>query len=68
MNEKIATIEKNKTWVFMEFPKGKKVIGLKWSYKINVGWFVVDVVGNPGLLYSLGLNLLRYILFIPKAL
>ena len=24
MNEKIATIEKNKTWVFMDFPKGKK--------------------------------------------
>jgi len=35
MNEEIKLIEKNKTWELMDKPKGKKIIGFKWVYKIK---------------------------------
>ena len=33
MDDKIATIEKNKTWELVDLPKVKTVIGLKLIYK-----------------------------------
>eukprot|EP00253_Pinus_taeda_P028962 PITA_28962 len=33
MDEEINAIERNKTWDFIELPKGKEVIGVKWVYK-----------------------------------
>ncbi|XP_060675554.1 uncharacterized protein LOC132804986 [Ziziphus jujuba] len=33
MDEEIATIEKNDTWVLVDLPEGTDVIGLKWIYK-----------------------------------
>ncbi|XP_022876705.1 uncharacterized protein LOC111394888 [Olea europaea var. sylvestris] len=35
MNEEMSTIEKNKTWKLVALPEGKKIIGLKWVYKIK---------------------------------
>ena len=36
MNEEIDSIERNKTWELMDFPKGKECIEVKWVYKTNV--------------------------------
>nr|KYP72431.1 hypothetical protein KK1_005020 [Cajanus cajan] len=38
MKEELSMIEKNQTWILMEKPQGKKVIGFKWVYrtKLNV--------------------------------
>ena len=35
MDDKIATIQRNKTWELVNLPEGKDVIGLKWIYKIK---------------------------------
>lgn len=33
MEEKIAAIEKNKTWSLVDLPVENKAVGLKWIYK-----------------------------------
>ncbi|KAJ0941493.1 putative RNA-directed DNA polymerase [Helianthus annuus] len=35
MKEELNSIERNKTWSLVELPKGKKVIGLKWVFKLK---------------------------------
>jgi hypothetical protein len=35
MNQEIVSIEKNKTWDLVDFPRHKKSIGVKWVYKLN---------------------------------
>ncbi|KAK8935837.1 hypothetical protein KSP39_PZI013998 [Platanthera zijinensis] len=35
MQEEIAAITKNKTWVLVDRPKNKTIIGLKWIYKLK---------------------------------
>ena len=35
MDEEMNAIEKNKTRELVDFPKGKKFIGVKWVYKIK---------------------------------
>lgn len=34
MDEEISPSRKNKTWKLIDLPKGKKIIGLKWIYRI----------------------------------
>lgn len=36
MEEEIESINKNNTWELVEYPAGKKVIGLKWVYKTKL--------------------------------
>ena len=36
MKEEITTIENNKTWQLVDKPKGKKVIGVKWVYRVKL--------------------------------
>ncbi|XP_047159355.1 uncharacterized protein LOC124829824 [Vigna umbellata] len=36
MNEELAMIEKNQTWILMEKPQGIKVIGVKWVYRTKL--------------------------------
>ena len=38
MKEELSMIEKNKTWILVERPQDRKVIGVKWVYrtKLNV--------------------------------
>jgi len=35
MKEELQSIEKNGTWELVKLPKGKKVIGVKWVYKVK---------------------------------
>lgn len=35
MKSELSVIEKNKTWKLLELPKGRKLIGLKWDFKIK---------------------------------
>lgn len=35
MKEEIRMIEKNNTWEFVDRPKDKDVIGVKWVYKVK---------------------------------
>jgi len=35
MDEEMATLDVNATWELVVLPKGKKVIGCKWVYKIK---------------------------------
>lgn len=35
MQCEIDVMEKNKTWVLKDLPPGRKVIGLKWVYKVK---------------------------------
>ena len=35
MNKEIHALKTNQTWEFVDLPKGKKVIGSKWVYKIK---------------------------------
>ena len=35
MQEEITAIEKNNTWELTDLPPGKKVIGVKWVYKVK---------------------------------
>jgi Reverse transcriptase (RNA-dependent DNA polymerase) len=35
MKEELEALEKNKTWTLMSLPKGKKLVGCKWVYKIK---------------------------------
>ena len=35
MNAKIASTEKNNTWILVELPRGRKLIGLKWVLKVK---------------------------------
>lgn len=35
MQKEIATLTANKTWDLVSLPKGKKVVGHKWVFKIN---------------------------------
>lgn len=32
MHEEFLAIQRNKTWDFLDVPKGKKLIGLKWVF------------------------------------
>jgi hypothetical protein len=36
MNQEIDSIEKNKTWDLVDFPKHEKSIGVKWVYKTKL--------------------------------
>jgi hypothetical protein len=36
MNQEIDSIEKNKTWDLVDFPRHKKSIGVKWVYKTTL--------------------------------
>lgn len=36
MNQEIDSIEKNKTWDLVDFPRHKKSIGVKWVYKTKL--------------------------------
>lgn len=33
MKEEIEAIEKNNTWMLVDWPPNKEVVGLKWIYK-----------------------------------
>lgn len=35
MDAKMATIEKNSTWELIDWPKGAKVVGVKWVTRLN---------------------------------
>lgn len=35
MDKEMQSIEENKTWKLSELPPGKKVIGLKWIFKLK---------------------------------
>lgn len=35
MNLELASIEKNKTWTLVNLPKRRRVIGLKWVFKLK---------------------------------
>lgn len=35
MNEELATLELNQTWDLVPKPKDRKVIGLRWIYKVK---------------------------------
>jgi histone deacetylase 1/2 len=35
MDEEMATLDANRTWELVPLPKGKKVIGCKWVYKVK---------------------------------
>ncbi|WVZ53348.1 LOW QUALITY PROTEIN: hypothetical protein U9M48_004308 [Paspalum notatum var. saurae] len=35
MLEEMASIEENKTWTLVDLPKGQRVIGLKWVFKLK---------------------------------
>ncbi|XP_047309919.1 uncharacterized mitochondrial protein AtMg00820-like [Impatiens glandulifera] len=35
MKDEVSTIEKNSTWELVDLPDGKKIIGLKWVYKVK---------------------------------
>lgn len=36
MQQEIAALEKNQTWELTSLPKGKKLIGCKWDYKVKL--------------------------------
>ena len=36
MDQEIDTIQKNKTWEFVELPRGKKAIDVKWVFKTKL--------------------------------
>jgi hypothetical protein len=33
--EELGSIKENKTWSFIDLPRGQKVIGLKWVFKLK---------------------------------
>ena len=33
MSEEMESLQKNKTWELVKFPKGKKAIGCKWIFQ-----------------------------------
>lgn len=35
MNEEVKSIEKNKTWELVDLPQEKKLIGVRWVYKVK---------------------------------
>jgi Reverse transcriptase (RNA-dependent DNA polymerase) len=35
MKEELKALKKNKAWVIVQLPKGKKLVGCKWVYKIK---------------------------------
>ncbi|CAA6670425.1 unnamed protein product [Spirodela intermedia] len=35
MEEEMASIEENRTWSLVDLPYGRRVIGLKWVYKVK---------------------------------
>ena len=37
MNEEIESLHKNCTWILVEPPKGKKIVGCKWVFKKKEG-------------------------------
>lgn len=36
MDEEIAALQRNNTWDLIELPAGKKVVGCKWVYTVNI--------------------------------
>jgi len=36
MEEEVKMIEKNNTWEFVNYPRGKGIIGVKWVYKTKL--------------------------------
>lgn len=36
MEEELRMIEKNKTWVLVNKPAGKKILGVKWVFKLKL--------------------------------
>ena len=36
MNEELAMIDKNQTWMLVDRPTHKKVIGVKWIFKTKL--------------------------------
>ena len=35
MNEEIESLHKNQTWELLESPKGQKIVGCKWIFKVQ---------------------------------
>jgi Reverse transcriptase (RNA-dependent DNA polymerase) len=35
MKEELDALERNETWEIVQLPKGKKVVGCKWIYKLK---------------------------------
>jgi hypothetical protein len=35
MMEELGSIKENKTWSFVDLPRGQKTIGLKWIFKLK---------------------------------
>jgi hypothetical protein len=35
MMEELESIKENKTWSFVDLPRGQKAIGLKWVFKLK---------------------------------
>ena len=36
MEEEMSKIQKNKTWELVDRPEGRKIIGVKWVYRIKL--------------------------------
>lgn len=37
MKNKLNSLHKNQTWELVDMPKGQKIVGCKWVYKLKEG-------------------------------